>query len=70
MLGEVINLLEQWFPTFFIPIPFHKRLLIISPLLISYAGCTGTLMAETNLVDVVNSTFGGFSKKLNRKVFP
>jgi len=63
MLGEVIYLLEQWFPIFFIPISFHKRLLLIYPLLISYVGCTGTLIAETNLVDVVNSTFGGLSKK-------
>jgi len=28
----------------------------------------GTLIAESNLVEVVNSTFGGFFKVLNRKV--
>jgi len=71
MLEEVIHVLEQWFPTFFIPIPVHKHLLLISPLLMSYVGCTGTLMAETDLVEVFYSTFGDFPKLLNRKkVFP
>jgi len=70
MLGEVIHLLERWFPTFFIPIPFINALLLISPFLMTYVGCTGTLIAETDLVEVVNSTLGGFSKMLNRKSFP
>jgi len=68
MLGEVIHILEQWFPTSFLPILFS--LTSISPLLMTYVGCTGTLMAEIDLVEVVNSTFGGFSKMLNRKSFP
>jgi len=68
MLEKVIHVLEQWFPTYFIPIPFHKHLLLISPLLMSYvAWCIGTLIAETDLVEVFYSTFGGFPKLLNRK---
>jgi len=31
MLEEVIHVLEQWFSTFFIPIPFHKHLLLLFP---------------------------------------
>jgi len=36
----------------------------------TYVGCTGTLIAETDSVEVVNSTFGGFPKMLNKKSFP
>jgi len=53
ILEAIIHLLEQWFPTLFIPIPFHKQLLLISPLLMTYVGWTGTLMAENDLVEVV-----------------
>jgi len=71
MLGEVIHSLEQWFPiTFFIPILFHKHVILISPLLMTYVGYTGTLMVETDLVKVVNSTFGSFPKMIYRKIFP
>jgi len=68
--GESNTSIRTVVPTFFIPIPFHKRLLLISLLLMSYVGCTGTLMAETDLVEVVNSTFGGFPKTLHKKSFP
>jgi len=70
MLEEGIHVLKQWFCTLFTLIPFDKRLLFISPLIMSCAGCTGTLMVETKLVEVFNSTFGGFPKMLNRKRFP
>jgi len=36
----------------------------------TYVGCTGTLIAKSDLVEVVNSIFGGLSKMLNRKSFP
>jgi len=36
----------------------------------AYVACTGTLIAESDLVEVVNSNFDGFSKMLNRKKFP
>jgi len=36
----------------------------------SYVGGTRTLMAETDLVKVVNFTFSGFPEMLNRKKFP
>jgi len=70
MLGEVIHVLEQWFPTFFIPISFDKRRLLISSLLLTYVGYTGTLMVETDLIKVINSTFSGFPKMLCRRIFP
>jgi len=69
MLGEVIHVLEQWYPTFFIPILCHKCLILISSLTMTYVGCTRTLIAENDMVEVFDFTFGGFPKMLNKKQF-
>ena len=36
----------------------------------SFVGCVGTLMAESELYEIMESTFGGVSKLLNGKKFP
>ena len=37
--------------------------------LISFIGCVGTLMAESGLQEIMESSFGGVSKMLNGKKF-
>jgi len=36
----------------------------------SFVRCAGTLMAESELYEIMESTFGGVSKMLNCKKFP
>jgi len=38
--------------------------------LMSFVGCVGTLMTKDGLYEIMDSTFGGFSKMLNVKKFP
>jgi len=57
-----------------VPYLFHTNPLSLTftinfSLLMTYVECTETLMIETDLVKVVNSTFGGFLKMLNEKSF-
>ena len=41
----------------------------VSPLLNSYVGCVGSLMAESEIVEVLNTTFTGFIKMFSGKTF-
>ena len=38
--------------------------------LMSYCGCTGTLMADTGIVEILSVAFGGVLKMLSGKKFP
>ena len=39
-------------------------------LLVSYCGCIGTLMADTDIVEILSVAFGGVLKMLSGKKFP